>query len=488
MPRQAFTPTDEQQRALRAFMTSDNLVLEAGAGTGKTSTLKLFGSATNDSGLYLAYNRQTADTARVSFPSNVECRTAHSLAFSAVGRNFRDRLNEKVKVWDAAKVLDIDHAISYGGHVLPVNMLTRLVMEMVGNFCNSADESIEITHAPYVSSLRGFDAAGQRFNYLPMLAADLLPLARHAWVDLQSPTGRLQFSHDHYLKMWQLTDPVLRTEFVLFDEAQDANPVIASILARQSDDLQRVYVSDRAQAIYGWRGAVDAMSSFADSAQVLQLSNSFRFGEQIALEANYWLEQLGLSLRLIGSNRDSRVCTLEQPDAVLCRTNAGTVEGLLDAQARGLRGFLVGDADSIKSFCRGVIELQTKGSSSHRDLLGFSTWSEVLRNASDEGGTLHVWCTILNNHTPQRVLDALAAMPASEQDADIVFSTAHRAKGREWDSVLISPDFAVTATAGDVEDPLSNEEKMLRYVAVTRAKYELDVGGLANSKDEESNG
>ena len=98
----------------------------------------------------------------------------------------------------------------------------------------------------------------------------------------------LPFRHDHYLKLWQLTRPRIGADYLMFDEAQDANPVIVAVVQDQSV-LQKVAVGDSCQAIYGWRGAVDALATWPASTR-LQLSCSFRFGSAVAHEANNWLE------------------------------------------------------------------------------------------------------------------------------------------------------------------------------------------------------
>ena len=69
---------------------------------------------------------------------------------------------------------------------------------------------------------------------------------------------------------------------------------------------------------------------------------------------------------------------------------------------------------------------------------------------------------------------------ADERYAEVVISTAHKAKGREWDSVKIGSDFRQPA-AGEDGKPgrVPRGEAMLAYVAVTRAKKTLDRGGLA---------
>jgi hypothetical protein len=86
-------PTPEQDAALDAFRSGDDLVLQAGAGTGKTTTMTMLGSATRWQGRYLAFNRSIAREAQRRFLGTVVCSTAHSLAFKAVGHRFRDRMD-----------------------------------------------------------------------------------------------------------------------------------------------------------------------------------------------------------------------------------------------------------------------------------------------------------------------------------------------------------------------------------------------------------
>ena len=93
------------------------------------------------------------------------------------------------------------------------------------------------------------------------LAEVVLPYAQRMWADLQNPDrGRAKFKHDHYLKMWALTEPVISGQFLLLDEAQDTNPVVERVFNAQRGHAQLVMVGDSGQAIYGWRGARDVMN------------------------------------------------------------------------------------------------------------------------------------------------------------------------------------------------------------------------------------
>jgi hypothetical protein len=57
-----------------------------------------------------------------------------------------------------------------------------------------------------------------------------------------------------------------------------------------------------------------------------------------------------------------------------------------------------------------------------------------------------------------------------EKDADVVVSTAHKAKGREWDVVRLGSDFSSPKDGA----MLGDSELRLLYVAATRASRHLD--------------
>nr|WP_249816408.1 UvrD-helicase domain-containing protein [Bradyrhizobium sp. 180] len=56
------------------------------------------------------------------------------------------------------------------------------------------------------------------------------------------------------MKLWALSNPAIAADFILLDEAQDTNPVVLDVLRKQP--AQMVYVGDKYQQIYEWRGAV----------------------------------------------------------------------------------------------------------------------------------------------------------------------------------------------------------------------------------------
>ena len=79
-------------------------------------------------------------------------------------------------------------------------------------------------------------------------------------------------------------------EVFMFDEAQDVNPVMAKVLADNAANLPIIMVGDSRQAIYGFRGAMDALDK-ANATFRLPLTRSFRYGRLPAYLANVVLMQ-----------------------------------------------------------------------------------------------------------------------------------------------------------------------------------------------------
>lgn len=468
-------PTVEQQAVVDAFRTGDDLVIEAGAGTGKTTTLEMVAAAQpNRRGVYVAYNRATADDAGLRFPSSVKCSTAHSLAFGSVGRRFAHRLNgPRLPASAAAEILSLP-PLQAGGVAdwLPPTRVARIVLETVERFCHSADSTIRVKHVPVVLGLTQPEQRGYLCDAIP-------PLAERAWHDLTRADGRLKYTHDTYLKLWQLSRPRLPYDYVLLDESQDANPAIAAIVESQ-EHAQRVLVGDRNQSLYQWRGAIDAMTGFAG--RRLVLSQSFRFGEAIAEEANKWLRLLDAPLRLRGfEGINSATESLAEPDVVLCRTNAVAVTRVIAAQQAGRRAALVGGGEGIRHLAQAAITLKAGLGTDHPELFAFKTWGQLQEYVDHDlaGADLRPFVRLIDSRGPEAIIAAVDRLVA-EQYAEVVISTAHKAKGREWGTVQIANDFREPkATEEDPKPEISEPDKMLAYVSVTRARFVLDREGLA---------
>ena len=292
------------------------------------------------------------------------------------------------------------------------------------------------------------------------------------------PNDAIPLGHDGYLKLWALRGPKIRGDFILVDEAQDTNPVVLDVLQLQSAQL--VYVGDRYQQIYEWRGAVNAMESVAAD-RTCYLTMSFRFGQPIADFATRILRQLGEGRPLRGDPSVQSKIGMTRPNTILARTNAGAMTAIIEALNANLRPHLVGGKEEMMGLLRGVADLKDNRPSTEPMFFGFQSWAEVLEFVHEhEDDQLTPFVNLVVSHSERQLMWALNRT-VEEDRADLVISTAHKSKGREWDNVRLLDDFHTStfrpAGRGPAVDP---SEARLFYVAATRARRELEVpAGMA---------
>lgn len=492
MSSNGWTPTAEQEAALAAYATGDDLIIEAGAGTGKTSTLVLLAKSSPDlRGQYIAFNKAIVEDSAARMPGHVEARTAHSLAMGAVGHRFRHRLGEsqRMRSYELARLMGIQEIRIKDGEstkALEPSHLASRVMEGVKNFCQSADPAPNARrHLAYIEGIDPPTKDGKRpYRNNNMVQDALQPYLDMVWKDVTSERGRFPYDHAHYLKLWQVSGPYIDADVIYFDEAQDVSPVLAAIVGAQGH-AQLVYVGDANQSIYGFTGAVDAMSHL-NAARRAMLSQSFRFGQAVADIANRVLAELPTDMALTGYEKiPSAVGPVKDPDAILCRSNAAAVEALLNAQAARVPAHMVGGGRDVIAFARGSLDLRDRGKSTHRDLACFKNWGEVQEYvlADRQGEDLKLMVNLIDKFGAREIIEAIQRM-VPEREARLILSTAHKAKGREWDAVKLSSDFKRRlprpGTVNEQGEPAgpADEELRLLYVAVTRARLGLDASAV----------
>lgn len=477
----AFTPTDEQRDIISAFLSGDNLSIEACAGSGKTTVLRQMAKRSSGRGLYLAFNRHVAADARSGFPSGVVVATANSLAYRAFGVPRRHRLESRLP--DAAGRRNAWAAVPYSdmGIRLSSWQVMHLGLRTVQAFCQSADESITDRHVAYPTMMT-LDT-GQRDRLAPLIRQ----VAERIWTTVQDPDADTPVTHDEILKLWALSHPRLDVDYILFDEAQDANPVLAGIVAEQT--AQVITVGDSAQQLYGWRGAVDALDAF--DGRRLPMTVSFRFGAAIAAEANHWLARIGDHRRITGAAPRSSVWldhhSHRTPNAIICRTNAGLVSELLRLQRRGIDAGLVGGrkAQGILAVAQVAEDLMERHFTANPDFAAFHTWDQVVDHATSDECPVEIagQVALVEQYGPNRLREAVSRA-ARAVDPTTVVTTCHQAKGREWRHVRIGDDFTGVLDMHR-RDGLPPEEAMVNYVAVTRARRHLDAMAIADGRTRE---
>ncbi|WP_297502210.1 UvrD-helicase domain-containing protein [Ferrovum sp.] len=438
----------------------NSIRVHAGAGTGKTTTLIGYANERpRERLLYLAFNKSIQMEASERFGKNTRCRTPHSIAYGAYGALYKeeDKLsNNMIRSSELAREMKIS---------VP---RAAFAIETLKAFLYSTDQDVSVEHA--------FKA-----KLSPVLHEDAVAIAQQVWkwmYDLRKKN--IPMTHDGYLKMFQLSGKAIQGyDRVLLDEAQDANPVIANLVSRFNGGV--VLVGDQNQAIYGFRGAEDAMSAFEHAAPY-QLATSFRFGPAVADIANVIIEHaIGDSMRIVGRGKET---TIDEPvnrfadsSAFIARTNGRLIDEAMSYAMRGRSVPVVGGVDSLKlSVLMDVYHLENGNfnSISAPWVKQFKSFKEMV-DMADQVDDVEIKALVnvvkqYGDGTPEAV-DMLykhvqAYTPSTKNQC--VLTTAHKSKGLEFDHVSIADDFHLLC-----EDDIDRQEANLLYVAVTRAKKNL---------------
>ncbi|WP_234053788.1 MULTISPECIES: UvrD-helicase domain-containing protein [unclassified Xanthobacter] len=436
----------------------ERVVVNAFAGSGKTTTLVGYTKKRPETKFgYLCFNAENAKEARGRFPENVTAFTGHGLAMKYVGWRYRHKLaRSELKPIGIAQAYGVDNKLAH-------------------------------------SALRGlrawFSSDRERITDV-MSSGTERDLALQIWKDAcDSRNEVIPMPHDGYLKLFSQRNQELPFDHLLFDEAQDANPIMLGILRRQQMPL--AVVGDRYQSIYGFRGAVNAMEAF-EGAQ-FQLTQSWRFGPEVARVANLLLRQLGEERELKGCGAATQIHN-EQPEGIgtytfLGRTNASVIEHAMAATGKALSfagGIKEYRVDRILDAYR--LYAHEPSAIKDADIRKFKSWDELQKYMEDvDDKELKSISHLVENYKdtiPERIADLKQRASGPADVADLELATAHRSKGLERRHVVLGEffdwdKFQQAKAKGDID--AFQEEMHLLYVALTRAQETLTLNSTLKS-------
>ncbi|XP_042559109.1 F-box DNA helicase 1-like isoform X2 [Clupea harengus] len=499
--------TQEQKQILNHNTEGDHVVkIMAFAGTGKTTTLVCYAKQRPELRfLYVVFNKAVQEQAERIFPGNVSCKTFHSLAFAAVGQRYREKLHPSLNLFSVFGVMpDGERSIVWA----------KVVTKTINNFWASTDQHIDAQHVPeWYKNTRGNMCRPNKTE-----KTRFLNCARHIWKKMKEvePTSESAYHmcHDGYLKLWQLEGTQIEHYDVIFiDEAQDCTPATMDIL--MSQPCAKILVGDPHQHIYRFRGAINNLDMIQHT-HIYYLTQSFRFGPEIAYVGATILE-VGKRVRktLVGGGQRGSV---QGQDTEMCRrfrTGVGGADGRLAVLSRTnfsifneavrlinleptSRIYIIG---GIKTFGLSTIHdiwalkqrdcglnLQIKdpfirrfsegGVGGLTGYWGLCQYAEITENQEDGLS----WKINVVEKYGEQIPDQLERIrrrhQTKRQNADFILGTMHKAKGLEFDTVVIIDDFGALQALpaqehGGNQSLVEDDDWNLLYMAVTRAKRTL---------------
>lgn len=478
----SFKLTEEQLAIVEHCKSGKDLIVQAYAGASKTTTLSFVSKELEKQGkrgIYLAFNKDIAAEAKSKMASSVTCCTVHSLAYRNTSKELIDKLKfsmpyptnlvTKYNIKDVLLKFKLKGDNEIKDKRIKATQILQMARNTVKEYCNSADDKINKSHVILVDFGLGIVISGR-----DKLEKDVLRVAKKVWKDIIDENSTYPLTHDAYLKLFSLGDCNLDYDYVMMDELQDTAPSTLVILNKQK--CQKIGVGDHYQSIYQWRGAINAMDEF-EGVDVLYLTKSFRFGNQVVGLANEILNYSGATKPLRGNDNVHTPLTPDVYNCYIYRTNQGALEQYINLASRGIKAHLSVNADEIKCFVQHYFSLD-KGfdiKKPHALLNGFSKTSEIKEYLEEnEDGDLKKFVNICDKNG-YRIIEYLDNNTPVDQ-ADCIIMTAHKVKGLEFDTVYIGDDFKVVNK--DDEITSSEMELNLMYVSVTRAKKYINANNL----------
>ncbi|WFD34675.1 DNA helicase [Malassezia cuniculi] len=508
--------TSEQAVFVAHDVKKGDLVrVQAFAGTGKTRSLLAYAEKRPHLRfLYLAFNAATAQSARSQFPRHVACRTLHSVALH--GATLADgqelgtiRARDVVRILRGRLPQGNSRKSDGPPEQLSSSTAAAYVLKTLERFMQSDDPHIRQVHIP--------KALTQHTDLEPHAVADAASALWDAICTGKTASGKLvPCPHDAYMKIAQLAGSVAFFEpydAVLVDEAQDLSRCQTALVMQARRHCGVIFVGDVHQKIYAFRGgsaaAFDARL-YPPSAS-FELTRSFRFGDGVAEIAS---TILGLKAdqrpRLHGTGtahvfrtqhrapamplRTSATLALAVPHTRIYRTNVRLALDALQLAATlpmAKRLYLKTSQNmqqsALISLLRDAHALFHGKRPSSMPLRDFGAWKELVEHVqAEEGGGdsklgLAVSLSPLLEQSDflEQVCRLETRFCDKEEDALVVMSTVHQAKGLEWDRVVLADDFSplyessVPMLHPQVTLWFAQDELNHMYVAITRARSEL---------------
>lgn len=515
-------PTVEQTSIIEAVRSgSGHILVEALAGTGKTSTiLASLVAAPVKRVLLTSFAREIVDTLNDRMPkaprsSTWRASTLHTLGLGVL-RSYGWKPDVKDKdggihkdtteklVSDMAKSIeeivdedrrcerkvwfDLPTATNTGKSVISevIRGAAEALVEHWKSACLHQDTRSDID-----LQIEAFDALSDKDAEIAEA------IATHAYaMGARLDRDKISYSDMIWLPLVLGLKPKWKYALVLVDEAQDlSRPQFEFAQQFLAPDARLMIVGDLKQSIYGWRGAVGPevwAAMLAMKARVMSLTTTFRCAASIVAVANELVPELraskdaaaGRVLKCTDRQLIAMLPTITVDTFVLSRSNAALFSIALQLWRIDARFTFNKGRELAKGLLALLSKLDQRDEERFRKSL--DGWHAQARAKAQEASSTSKLNRIdqardtllaLLTCKPPRELGALIERLSEERTAPVKLSTVHGTKGLEAERVFLVRDTFARYQKRRLADgqlaPISQEELNLEYVAITRAKHDL---------------
>lgn len=493
-----------QQNIFTALKTDTrNVIINAVAGSGKTSTLveaiiRLYEGGYKGQILLLAFNTSIKDELakrikELGLDAFVTVRTTHGLGNSICA--------QMGLVFDENK---LEAVLDRIGLAVPAKgQAERHEIARIRSERAEVAYALGLAKNTLTTVKSRFDIQNLAKNYGQNWATDAAKLAQYVSKAMELCQNSRTFDYNDMLWMPIVNNwAVPKYDMVMVDESQDLNAVQHPLVQRLCRlGARLVAVGDPYQAIYGFRGAVN--NSMALLKQVvgncveLALSVTYRCPRSHVAIAKQLVPHIQHAEHaaegVIREEKFAKSCSgMTSDDMVICRRNAPLIQAAYALLKQGKRPIVRG-----REFGRNIITLvkKLKAETINDLMLKLAAYkvgeedrlegkAQAIQNLHDQCETVTVMCE--GKTTVKEVLDFISELFDDEAKDGVVLSTVHRAKGLEAKTVYIL-DYERIQIPCKLEWQ-QDQERNLHYVAVTRSTELLILVEMPKEGNEDRSG
>lgn len=465
-----------------AQQTSRNLIIQAVAGSGKSTTLEELSKRVGDS-ILLAFNRSIAEDLK---KRGLNARTFNSLGWWLWKQNRPEAQMDTKKPWKHLEAL-IGKGQLYWDHGSSIVRLVSIAKSMAFGL-----DGQSVWRSEFEDLIENF-----QFDIEPELRQECAEKALQLFMRTFEDLSCYDYDDQLYIPVsegWEFP----RYATLCVDEFQDLNPIqhlIVGIFAKRGSRI--IAVGDRHQSIYAFRGAVtDSMDLAKARFDMLELplSISYRCSQAVVAEAKLLVPQIehrsgaspGRLMRFDLDEGPRHSGEWHEDQMIVCRNNAPLFRAILrevraGRRVRVLSNFLDQIEKFVKKHSKGITRIEDfrhrldewyAAETAEMDARNVPKLSGKRAGLWDRYDTFQALCD--RCQTVGNLLQTVKDL--AESTSGPLFSTIHKAKGLEADRVhLLGPDLLPAFYA--VGEEALQQEMNLKYVAITRAKEEFAYGG-----------
>lgn len=505
-----------EQEAIQAEVRHgrDSLMIRAYAGCAKTTTLTIASKEIKIPGLALAFNKHIKEELAKRFPPNFSVQTMNGLGHQAI---IRALPRVTVRLDDKKLGRLLGEAIKYHKVELSADQWEEARQLLTSAMSNGLVPSKYATGMELLSdSMSNWFELADMVYMDPESKAMLIEIVHHTlseWIE-ESYKGNITFDDQNYFSVC-LAGKFPQFPLLMVDEAQDLSPLNHEMVRRSvRPDGRLIICGDPKQAIYGFRGAdytsMDKLKALRGRWVELPLNTTFRCPKKVverqqehapgftAAAANIEgvfrrlpvpPEGLGLLVGWTWQDVEDTAPAGAQL-AVLCRNNAPLLSLAFKLLRQRIPVAMLG-RDIGQGLVRLAKSITSKMDTTVEDFgLMLEEWKIKKISLATVAGKEHKIDGIIDRAECLEAVmsypevDTVAALCREVQQlfardkGRITLSSVHKAKGLEWDVVLLldpwripSKQAKLSAEKGD-PGPLQ-QEMNLKYVAETRSKNVL---------------